>query len=196
MKNIFYFAGVDEVGRGPLAGPVCAAAVIMKQDFKNTYGITDSKKLSEKKREALYNVIIDNSLTWSVAMIDNKTIDEINILQATQKAMHNAINSLKIKPNYLKIDGNYFIDIGIRFETIVKGDLKELVISCASILAKVTRDRWMIEVADKLYPQYLFAKNKGYGTAEHIEKIKKYGICSLHRTTFLNKILYPQLEMF
>jgi ribonuclease HII len=191
-----FISGVDEVGRGPLAGPVCAAAVILKPEFKNTFGITDSKKLSEQKREELYDIIIDNSLAWAVERIENEVIDEINILQATQRAMHNAIKSLKIKPDELKIDGNYFIDMGIPYETIVKGDLKELVISCASILAKVTRDRWMIEVADKLYPQYLFAKNKGYGTAEHIEAIKKYGICPLHRESFLQNILYPQIEMF
>jgi ribonuclease HII len=189
-------AGVDEVGRGPLAGPVCAAAIILKPDFKNTFGITDSKKLTEQKREELYDIIIENSLAWAVEMVDIEIIEEINILQATQRAMHNAINSLKIKPDYLKIDGNYFIDMRIPFETIVKGDLKELVISCASILAKVTRDRWMIEVADKLYPQYLFAKNKGYGTAEHIKAIEKYGICPLHRKSFLHNILYPQLEIF
>lgn len=179
--------GIDEAGRGPLCGPVCAAAVVLPLDFE-IEGINDSKKLSEKKREKLYDVITENAVAYSVSMVDAKTVDEINILQATFLAMRNAVNGLSVKPDLALIDGNQKPHLEIEERTVVKGDAKSVSIAAASILAKVTRDRYMIEL-DKKYPEYCFSKHKGYGTKLHYEMIEKYGICPEHRKSFLKKIL-------
>lgn len=179
--------GIDEAGRGPLCGPVCAAAVILPVGCE-IEGINDSKKLSQKKREALYDVITEKAVAYSVSMVDAKTIDEINILQATFLAMRNAVNSLLVKADYALVDGNRECGLDIKEQTVVKGDAKCISIAAASILAKVSRDRYMEEL-DKKYPEYQFKKHKGYGTKLHYEMIEKYGICEEHRKTFLKKIL-------
>lgn len=179
--------GVDEAGRGPLCGPVCAAAVILPLDCE-IEGINDSKKLSEKKRDKLYDIIKEKALAYSVVMVDAKTIDEINILQATFKAMREAVEGLDIKADIALIDGNQKPGLSIEERTLVKGDAKSISIAAASILAKVTRDRYCIEMDEK-YPQYQFAKHKGYGTKLHYEMIAEHGICEEHRRTFLKKIL-------
>lgn len=179
--------GIDEAGRGPLCGPVCASAVILPVDCE-IEGINDSKKLSEKKREALYDVITEKAIAYSVVMVDARTIDEINILQATFQAMRDAVDNLSVKPDIALIDGNGKPGLPIEERTIVKGDAKSVSIAAASILAKVTRDRYCLEL-DKKYPEYQFAKHKGYGTKLHYEMIEKYGICPEHRRTFLKKIL-------
>lgn len=182
-----YIAGVDEAGRGPLAGPVYAAAVILKP-VARIDGINDSKKLSEKKREELYDVIIENSIAYAVYSIDEKTIDEVNILNATHMAMNGAVNSLSVRPDFVLIDGNSIKNMTLPHETIVKGDAKSISIAAASILAKVSRDRYIIKMAEK-YPEYGFEKHKGYGTKAHTEAILKYGPCEIHRKTFLKKLL-------
>lgn len=177
--------GVDEAGRGPLAGPVCAAAVILPTDCE-IEGLNDSKKLTEKKRDALYDVIKEKAIAYSIALVDEKTIDEINILQATFKAMREAINSLEPKPDIALIDGNAKPNSGIAERTVVKGDAKSMSIAAASVLAKVTRDRLMLEIDEK-YPEYQFKKHKGYGTKLHYEALEKYGPSPVHRMTFLKK---------
>ncbi len=179
--------GVDEAGRGPLCGPVCAAAVILPLDCE-IEGINDSKKLSEKKREQLFDVITEKAVAYSIQMVDAATIDEINILQATFLAMRTAVENLSVKPDMALIDGNGKPGLDIAERTVVKGDAKSVSIAAASILAKVTRDRYMLE-ADKKYPEYFFAKHKGYGTKLHYEAIAEHGICPEHRRTFLKKIL-------
>lgn len=180
FKNI---CGIDEAGRGPLAGPVVVAGVIMPQDSK-IEGVNDSKKVSEKKRELLYDKIIDEAISYSVAIIDQNIIDEINILQATKKGVTEVVKGLDTRPNLIIIDALTHIDTdGVPYDSIIKGDAKCYSISAASIIAKVTRDRIMREW-DKIYPQYGFAQHKGYGTAKHIAAIKEYGICPLHRKTF------------
>lgn len=180
--------GIDEAGRGPLAGPVCAACVVLPKG-EVIEGVNDSKKLSEKKREALYDVIKELALDYSIAFASEKEIDEINILQATFLAMRRAFEGLtKVKPDIALIDGNAKPGLDITERTVVKGDAKSANISAASILAKVTRDRYMLEMAEK-YPQYQFEKHKGYGTKLHYEMIEKYGICEIHRKSFLKKIL-------
>lgn len=179
--------GVDEAGRGPLCGPVCAAAVILPTDCE-IEGINDSKKLSEKKRDMLYDVIIEKALAYSVVMVDAKTIDEINILQATFRAMREAVEGLSVKADIALIDGNQKPGLSIEERTLVKGDAKSISIAAASILAKVTRDRYCLEMDEK-YPEYQFAKHKGYGTKLHYEMIAEHGICPEHRKTFLKKIL-------
>ncbi len=179
--------GVDEAGRGPLCGPVCAAAVILPLDCE-IEGINDSKKLSEKKRDILFDIIKEKAVAYSVCMVDAKTIDEINILQATFLAMRTAVQNLSVKPDIALVDGNGKPGLSIEERTVIKGDAKSVSIAAASILAKVTRDRYMAEI-DKQYPEYCFAKHKGYGTKLHYEKIAEYGICSEHRRTFLKKIL-------
>ena len=179
--------GVDEAGRGPLCGPVCAAAVVLPVDCE-IEGINDSKKLSEKKREAIFDVIKEKAIAYSVCMVDAKTIDEINILQATFKAMREAVEGLSVKADIALIDGNQKPGLSIEQRTIVKGDAKSISIAAASILAKVSRDRYMKE-ADEKYPEYQFAKHKGYGTKLHYEMIAEYGICDEHRRTFIKKIL-------
>lgn len=182
-----YIAGVDEAGRGPLAGPVYAAAVILKPGARID-GINDSKKLSEKKREELFDVIIENSVAYAVYSVDEKTIDEVNILNATHMAMNGAVNSLSVRPDFVLIDGNSIKNMTLPHETIVKGDAKSISIAAASILAKVSRDRYIIQMAEK-YPEYGFEKHKGYGTKAHTEAILKYGPCEIHRKTFLKKLL-------
>ena len=175
--------GIDEAGRGPLAGPVCAAAVILPEGCE-IEGINDSKKLTEKKREALYDVIIEKALAYGIATADEKEIDEINILQATYLAMNRAFQKLGIKPDMALVDGNRDPKLGIPTQTIVKGDARSMSIAAASILAKVTRDRFMLEM-DKKYPEYQFAKHKGYGTKLHYEMLTQYGPSEIHRMTFL-----------
>ena len=185
IKNL---AGVDEAGRGPLAGPVCAAAVILPKDFY-LEEINDSKKLTEKKREKLYDIIIQNALSYSIAFADVEYIEKNNILQATFHAMKKAVEGLKITPDYVLIDGNRTQGINIPTECVVGGDAKSQSIAAASILAKVTRDRYCIEVLDKEYPEYCFSKHKGYGTKLHTEKLLEFGPCKEHRLSFLKKIL-------
>ena len=179
--------GIDEAGRGPLAGPVCAAAVILPLGLE-IEGLNDSKKLSEKKREALYDIITEKAVAYSIALVDEKTIDEINILQATFKAMRNAVEGLIVKPDIALIDGNQKPGLSIEQRTIVKGDAKSMSVAAASILAKVTRDRLMIKL-DEEYPEYQFSKHKGYGTKLHYECLEKYGVSPVHRRTFLKKLL-------
>jgi len=187
-KNINILAGVDEAGRGPLAGPVCAAAVILPCDFY-VEEINDSKKLTEKKREKLYDVIVKNALSYSIAFADVSYIEENNILNATFYAMKQAVEGLKITPQYVLIDGNRTSGIELPTECVVGGDAKSQSIAAASILAKVTRDRYCLDVLDKKYPEYCFSKHKGYGTKLHIEKILEFGPCKEHRMSFLGKIL-------
>ena len=188
-KGYEYIAGVDEVGRGPLAGPVCAAAVILPKGMIID-GVNDAKKLSEKKREKLYEDIIKNAVAYSVAFVEPSVIDEINIRMATHKAMQKAVSDLKVKADFLLVDGNDRIAFdGIESEYVVKGDAKFECIAAASIVAKVTRDRYMVEM-DSVYPHYGFAKNKGYGTKEHMLGIREYGITDIHRKTFItDKVL-------
>ena len=186
-KGYKFVCGIDEAGRGPLCGPVCAAAVILPVDCEID-GINDSKKLSEKKREAIFDVIKDKAIAYSVSMVDAKTVDEINILQATFLAMRNAVDGLTVKADYALIDGNQKPGLSIPQQTVVKGDAKSVSIAAASILAKVSRDRYMMEIDGK-YPEYQFAKHKGYGTKLHYEMIEQYGICEEHRKSFLKKIL-------
>ena len=183
-KGIKYIAGIDEAGRGPLAGPVVVASVIMPEDSM-IEGVNDSKKISENKREKLYEIIIKEAISYSVGIVYQEEIDDINILQATKKALTMAVERLEVKPNIILVDALTGIDtLGIPFESIIKGDAKCYSIAAASIIAKVTRDRIMREW-DKVYPEYGFASHKGYGTAKHIAAIKEYGPCPLHRKTFL-----------
>lgn len=187
-KGFKLVCGVDEAGRGPLAGPVCAAAVILPENAV-IEGLNDSKKLSEKKREALYDVIKEKAISFCVAYGTLEEIETLNILQATFLAMNRAIDGLAVKPDFALIDGNRVPkDIKIPCETVVKGDGKSMSVAAASVLAKVTRDRLMLEY-DKKYPEYDFKKHKGYGTKEHTELIKKYGPCEIHRMSFLKNIL-------
>ena len=186
LKGYKAICGVDEAGRGPLAGPVCAAAVILPP---NTIidGVNDSKKLTEKKREALFDVIKETAVSYSIAYASVEEIESINILNATMLAMKRAVEGLDVKADYAMIDGNKMPPLNIDGETIVKGDAKSMSIACASILAKVSRDRLLYEYA-KEYPQYQFDKHKGYGTAAHREAILEYGPCPYHRMSFLKKI--------
>ena len=187
-KGFKVIAGVDEAGRGPLAGPVCAAAVILPVDCE-IEGLNDSKKLSEKKREALFDVVIEKALSYDIQLVDNNVIDEINILQATMLCMKNAVNSLKVKPDFVLIDGNKVPEgLCCDASAVVKGDAKSMSISAASILAKVTRDRLMLKLSEK-YPEYEFPKHKGYGTKLHCEKLLEFGPSEIHRKTFIGKIL-------
>jgi len=175
-------AGVDEAGRGPLAGSVYAAAVIFDEGVC-IEGVNDSKKLTAKKRDMLYDEIISKARAYSIFAVDEKKIDEVNILNATYLAFQGAIANLCEKPDFVLIDGNRAQGIEIPFETVVKGDSLSFSIAAASILAKVARDRY-IEEADRLYPQYGFAAHKGYGTKAHLDAIRKYGPCPIHRLTF------------
>lgn len=180
--------GVDEAGRGPLAGPVCAACVVLPAGTV-IEGVNDSKKLSEKKRDVLYDVVKEQALDYGIAFASEKEIDEINILQATFLAMRRAVESLTVvTPDIALIDGNKTPGLSIAERSIIKGDAKSANIAAASILAKVTRDRYMLEMAEK-YPEYQFQKHKGYGTKLHYEMIERYGISPIHRKTFLKKIL-------
>lgn len=182
-----FVCGVDEAGRGPLAGPVYAAAVILPQGLV-IEGLNDSKKLSEKKRELLYDKVIENAVAWSVGIATEQEIDEINILQATYLAMRRAVEGLEVNADYALIDGNRMPPLSIEGETVIKGDALSMSIAAASIIAKVSRDRFMLEI-DKNYPEYQFSKHKGYGTALHYEMIEKYGISPVHRRSFLKKLL-------
>ena len=185
-KN-FVLAGVDEAGRGPLAGPVIAASVVFD---KNTFikEVNDSKRVSEKKREELYTKIINEAITFGVGIVDEKTIDKINILQATMIAMKDAVKNLKINPNLVIVDGNKAFETTLETKTIVKGDSISFSIAAASIVAKVTRDRIMRR-ASEIFPEYRWNKNKGYGTQEHINAIKRFGPTSIHRMSFLKNII-------
>lgn len=186
LKGFKAVCGVDEAGRGPLAGPVCAAAVILNEEID---GLNDSKKLSEKKREELFPIIKEKALSYSIAFASVDEIEENNILNATYLAMNRAIDGLNVPADFAIIDGNRVpTDISVPCKTVIKGDAKSLSISAASILAKVTRDRLMSE-EDKKYPQYNFKKHKGYGTKEHTDAVLKYGMCPIHRPSFLKKLL-------
>lgn len=180
-------AGIDEVGRGPLAGAVYACAIIFKKDFM-IHEVQDSKKLSEIKRELLFEIIKENAISFAIGTASEQEIDTINIRQATFIAMQRAIDRLSVKPDCLLIDGFDLPDSNIPSKGIIKGDDKSFTIAAASIIAKVTRDAYMKNL-DKKFPNYKFAKNKGYGTKEHIEAIKKYGITPIHRKSFLKKII-------
>jgi ribonuclease HII len=186
-------AGVDEAGRGPLAGPVVAAAVIFDKETFHT-GINDSKKLKERSREELFEWITGNCISFGIGIIDHLEIDEINILQASLKAMKAAVNRLSHEPALILIDGNKSFKSEFNTKTIVKGDSKSFSIAAASIIAKVTRDRIMRTESEK-YPNYLWAKNKGYATKAHIDALLKYGAVDLHRKTFLNKIFERQQKL-
>lgn len=179
--------GVDEAGRGPLAGPVYAAAVVLKKG-QTIEGVNDSKKLSEKKREELFDKIVSECSAFSVGTASEREIDEINILQATFLAMKRAVDGLSIKPDIALVDGNQTPPLDCAVKTVIKGDAKSESIAAASIIAKVSRDRYMKEMAAK-YPEYQFEKHKGYGTKLHYEMIEKYGICEIHRKSFLKKVL-------
>lgn len=185
-KNLSPTCGIDEAGRGPLAGPVCAAAVILPIGCE-IEGLDDSKKLSEKKREALFPIIQEKALAYGIAFASAKEIDELNILNATFLAMKRAVEQLKITPKSILVDGNSDPKLLIPTQTIIKGDSKSPSIAAASILAKVTRDRYMLEL-DKTYPQYNFAKHKGYGTKLHYEMLFKNGISEVHRVSFLKNL--------
>lgn len=188
-----YIAGVDEVGRGPLAGPVVAAAVILPEGF-DVLGVDDSKKLTEKKRETLYDQIIRCAVSYGVGIVDNYVIDRINILQATKLAMKRALESLEPRPDYILIDALTLKDIAVPQRGIIKGDSISVSIAAASIIAKVTRDRMMAEFHDR-FPQYAFDQNKGYATKAHCDGIECYGPCLLHRMTFLKRFTQEQEEV-
>ena len=189
----FTEAGCDEAGRGALAGPVVAAAVILPKRYRNEI-LNDSKQLSALTRETLRKEICENAVSWNVAMVDNNEIDHINILRATYKAMHLAIEGLSRKPEFLLVDGNYFIPFkDIPFKTIIEGDSKFMSIAAASVLAKTYRDEYMIKLHDE-YPQYGWKTNKGYPTPEHKEAIEKYGVTPYHRKTF--HLGDSQLDLF
>ncbi len=187
-KGYKIVCGVDEAGRGPLAGPVYAAAVVLPENC-TIEGLDDSKKLTEKKREALFPVIQEKALYYGIGFATAEEIDEINILNATFLAMKRAVKQMEISPDLLLVDGNLKPKTGIcEEEPVIKGDAKSLSIAAASVLAKVSRDRYMVAMAQE-YPEYVFEKHKGYGTKLHYEKINEYGICPMHRKSFLKKIL-------
>ena len=192
LENEIYDAGeqllcgVDEAGRGPLAGPVCAAAVILPRGLCIP-GLNDSKKLTEKKREALYDVICSSAVSYGIAFATVDEIEEVNILNAAMLAMNRAIEKLSVQPTLAIIDGNRNSAIKIASRCVVKGDAKCADIAAASVLAKVTRDRYMLEMAEK-YPQYKFEKHKGYGTKDHYAALREYGPCEIHRPSFLRKM--------
>lgn len=183
QKGYFLIAGMDEVGRGPLAGPVCVACAIMPLD-DIIEGIDDSKKVSEKKRKLLFEQIKEKAIAYSIEMVDEQTIDKINILQATKLCMKNAVEKLGLKPDIVLVDAISSLDIDVPIRGIIKGDALSYSIGCASILAKVTRDEYMVKLAEE-YPEYGFEKHKGYGTKVHIEALKEYGPCTYHRLSFL-----------
>jgi len=187
-SGINTICGIDEAGRGPLAGPVVVASVILPKDSL-IEGVNDSKKISESKREKIYQQIIEEAISYGVGIIDQKEIDDINILNATKKGLTKSIKELSIKPDIILVDALTKIDtLGIPYKSIIKGDAKTYAIAAASIIAKVTRDRIMRQW-DEVYPQYGFSGNKGYGTAKHIQAIKENGICMLHRKSFIKKII-------
>ena len=186
-SDLAYVAGIDEAGRGPLAGPVVAAVVILPKDIFLPF-LNDSKKVTEKRRDVLFDEIKQNAIAYGIGIASNTLIDEINILQATYEAMREAINSLEKTPDVLLVDAVHIPDINIKQVGIVKGDAKSVNIAAASILAKVTRDRIMAEY-DKIYPEYGFASNKGYGTATHIAALKEVGPCAIHRKSFIGNFV-------
>ena len=186
-SDLAYVAGIDEAGRGPLAGPVVAAAVILPKDIFLPF-LNDSKKVTEKRRDVLFDEIKQNAIAYGIGIASNTLIDEINILQATYEAMREAINALEKTPDLLLVDAVHIPDINIKQVGIVKGDAKSVNIAAASILAKVTRDRIMAEY-DKIYPEYGFASNKGYGTATHIAALKEVGPCAIHRKSFIGNFV-------
>ena len=185
-RHLGLVCGIDEAGRGPLAGPVCAAAVILPKETV-IEGLNDSKKLSEKKREQLYDVICETAVSYAISFATVAEIEELNILHATQLAMIRAINELDPVPDLALIDGNQAGDIKFPHETVIKGDASCVSIAAASILAKVTRDRFMVEMAEQ-YPNYHFEKHKGYGTKDHYNALREFGPCPIHRPSFLKKI--------
>lgn len=187
QKGYKYICGCDEAGRGPLAGPVCIGSCIMPLD-DIIEGVDDSKKLSEKKREELYNQIIEKAISYNIVFIDEKTIDAVNILNATKIGMETAINNLEVKPDFALIDAVKGLNLVCDSLPIIKGDYLSYSIGCASILAKVSRDKLMNEYATK-YPEYGFDKHKGYGTKVHIEALKKYGKCEIHRDSFIKNFI-------
>ncbi len=186
-KGYEFVCGIDEAGRGPLCGPVVAAAVILKKD-DHIEGVNDSKKLTEKKREELFEIVKERAVAWSVGIVDEETIDRINILEATRLAMKKAVEGLSVKPDYALVDAEKKVPIDIPYSPIIKGDALSESIAAASIIAKVTRDHMIVEL-DKEYPEYGFAKNKGYGTKEHTDAILKYGLCKAHRRSFCKKFI-------
>ena len=187
-KGFEYICGIDEAGRGPLAGPVVVAGVIMPKDSM-IEGVNDSKKVSEKKREKLYDIILEEAISYSVTIIGQDVIDEINILNATKEGVTKAVEELDVKPNLILVDALTHINTkGIPYDSIIKGDAKCYNIAAASIIAKVTRDRIMREW-DEIYPQYGFINHKGYGTAKHIQALKEYGPCPIHRKTFIKNFV-------
>ena len=186
-SDLAYVAGIDEAGRGPLAGPVVAAAVILPKDIFLPF-LNDSKKVTEKRRDVLFDEIKQNAIAYGIGIASNTLIDEINILQANYEAMREAVNALEKTPDILLVDAVHIPDINIKQVGIVKGDAKSVNIAAASILAKVTRDRLMAEY-DKIYPEYGFASNKGYGTATHIAALKEVGPCAIHRKSFIGNFV-------
>lgn len=187
-KGIKYIAGIDEAGRGPLAGPVVVASVMLPEDSM-IEGVNDSKKVTENRREKLYDIILEEAISYGIGIIYQEEIDDINILQATKKGLTMAVKEMEIKPNIIMVDALTGIDtLGIPYKSIIKGDAKSYSIAAASIIAKVTRDRIMREW-DKIYPEYGFGAHKGYGTAKHIAAIKEFGPCPIHRSSFIKKII-------
>ena len=192
IENVYFdqgirlICGVDEAGRGPLAGPVCAAAVILPANIEIP-GLNDSKKLSDKRRRELFPVIKEQAIAYGIAFADHSEIDELNILQATYLAMERAIDQLAVKPELALIDGNRAKDFGLPVQTVVGGDSLSASIAAASVLAKVTRDDYMLQMAEK-YPGYGFEIHKGYGTKAHYTALRELGVCEIHRTTFLKKL--------
>ncbi len=187
LRGYKYVAGIDEAGRGPLAGPVVAACVILPEHCI-IEGLNDSKKLTPAKRNSLYDIIVKSAISIGLGTADEKCIDEINILNATKLAMRLSVEQAGIKPEFLLIDAVKLSDVDIPQRSVIKGDTLSVSIAAASIIAKVSRDR-LIEAKDSMYPQYGFKKHKGYGTAEHINAIKKYGICPIHRVSFTKKFI-------
>ncbi|HWP51841.1 MAG TPA: ribonuclease HII [Clostridia bacterium] len=185
-RGLTLICGVDEAGRGPLVGPVCAAAVILPQGL-TIDGLNDSKKLTEKKRDALYDIITAQAVSWAVGLASAQEIDEINILQATYLAMHRAVSGLNCSPDYVLVDGNGDPHLSLPTQTVVKGDSKAACIAAASVLAKVTRDRLLTSLGER-YPEYGFEKHKGYPTQAHYQAIAKYGITPEHRHSFLKTL--------
>jgi ribonuclease HII len=191
LQGIESIAGVDEAGRGPLAGPVVAAAVVFPRDLLIEH-VDDSKKCTAKQREALFTLIMEQAVGVGVGVVDHEVIDRINILQATILAMRKSLENLNIRPDYAIIDGNSFTHETLKFQNIIKGDEKSFTIAAASIVAKVTRDRLMRDL-DLRFPQYGFARHKGYGTRQHIEAIRMYGLCEIHRRSFHPSALQGKL---
>ncbi|PJC74692.1 MAG: ribonuclease HII [Syntrophobacterales bacterium CG_4_8_14_3_um_filter_49_14] len=192
QKGNRLIAGIDEAGRGPLAGPVVAAAVVLSPDYENP-AINDSKQLSPQKRERLYEIIKHDALSIGIGVVESSVIDAVNILKATLMAMKEAVLELTIPIDYLLIDGKHRVAVNIQQETIVRGDCRSISVASASIVAKVSRDRIM-EIYHRQFPQYNFLRNKGYGTEEHREAIRKYGCCKIHRRSFnIKGIRAPQM---